>query len=358
MRRIVILGATGSIGTTCLNYLRNNDPGFLLVGATAKTSASKLKEIGDEFHCPVLLTPDIEHSTLKAFLTEIRPDIVLNAVSGADGLYASVVTIECGIDLALSNKESVVMGGSWIFDLASSHGVKIIPVDSEHSAIYNLLKGHKAESLVITASGGPFVDRKDLSSVTLEEALAHPTWKMGKKITVDSATLANKGLEVIEASFLFGFPPEKIEVTVHRQSIVHSMVRTREGAIYAQLSPPDMTLPIVSALSDGEIDIAGAVRPLDFTSLSLTFEKPDTARFPLLSYAYKALEKGGSATVAYNAADEVAVDAFMKGKISFSRISEIVGKVIEDKAFLLPVVDYASTMEADRKARELAEAQI
>ena len=355
MRRVVILGATGSIGTTCLNYLRNSNPGFLLVGATAKRSREKLESIGKEFNCPVLLTSPIETCSLSSFLLSTKPDIVLNAVSGADGLFASVTTIDCGIDLALSNKESVVMGGSWIFSYAEKKNVKIIPVDSEHSAIYNLLKGHEAQSLVITASGGPFVDRMDLENVTVSEALNHPTWKMGKKITIDSATLANKGLEVIEASFLFDMEAKDIEVTVHRQSIVHSLIRTKEGAVYAQLSPPDMTLPIVSALSDGKIELENVVRPLSFSDLTLTFESPDTKRFPLLQSAYRALEIGGAAPIAYNAADEVAVAAFMEERISFKDISRIVGSVIEMDCFKSPVFDYPSTMEMDRIARKEAE---
>ena len=355
MRRVVILGATGSIGTTCLNYLRNSNPGFLLVGATAKTSREKLESIGKEFNCPVLLTSPIETSSLSSFLLSTKPDIVLNAVSGADGLFASVTAIDCGIDLALSNKESVVMGGSWIFSYAEKKNVRIIPVDSEHSAIYNLLKGHEAQSLVITASGGPFVDRMDLENVTVSEALNHPTWKMGKKITIDSATLANKGLEVIEASFLFDMEAKDIEVTVHRQSIVHSLIRTKEGAVYAQLSPPDMTLPIVSALSDGKIELENVVRPLSFSDLTLTFESPDTKRFPLLQSAYRALEIGGAAPIAYNAADEVAVAAFMEERISFKDISRIVGSVIEMDCFKSPVFDYSSTMEMDRIARKEAE---
>ena len=355
MRRVVILGATGSIGTTCLNYLRNSNPGFLLVGATAKRSREKLESIGKEFNCPVLLTSPIETSSLSSFLLSTKPDIVLNAVSGADGLFASVTTIDCGIDLALSNKESVVMGGSWIFSYAEKKNVRIIPVDSEHSAIYNLLKGHEAQSLVITASGGPFVDRMDLDNVTVSEALNHPTWKMGKKITIDSATLANKGLEVIEASFLFDMEAKDIEVTVHRQSIVHSLIRTKEGAVYAQLSPPDMTLPIVSALSDGKIELENVVRPLSFSDLTLTFESPDTKRFPLLQSAYRALEIGGAAPIAYNAADEVAVAAFMEERISFKDISRIVGSVIEMDCFKSPVCDYPSTMEMDRIARKEAE---
>lgn len=358
MRRILILGATGSIGTTCLNYIRNNNTEFKIVGLTAHVNQDKISKLSQEFSCPSLLTNPIEKSNLKNFLSSTNPDIVLNAIAGADGLYATVTAIECGIDIALSNKESVVMGGSWIFKEAEKHNVRIIPVDSEHSAIYNLLSGHKASSLVITASGGPFVDRKDLGTVTVEEALNHPTWKMGKKITIDSSTLANKGLEVIEASFLFGFDSKNISVTVHRQSIVHSMIRTKEGAVYAQMSPPDMTLPIISALSDGKVKLENVVTPLSFDNLSLTFEKPDTLRFPLLTLAYRALEIGGSATIAYNAADEVAVEAFMEGKIPFTAIAEIVEKTIENEVFRESVSSYEETMAKDREARKIAKSLI
>lgn len=358
MRRILILGSTGSIGTTCLNYIRKSNPGFQVVGLTAHKNIEKLNSLSKEFSCPTLITDPIESSGLKEFFIKTKPDIVLNAIAGADGLFATVTAIECGIDIALSNKESVVMGGTWIFDAAKENNVRIIPVDSEHSAIYNLLRGHKASSLVITASGGPFVDRMDLENVTLEEALNHPTWKMGKKITIDSSTLANKGLEVIEASFLFNFKPEDISVTVHRQSVVHSMIRTKEGAVYAQMSPPDMTLPIIAALSDGKVKLENVVSPLSFDNLTLTFEKPDTKRFPLLALAYKALDIGGSATIAYNAADEVAVNAFMEGAIPYSRISQIVEKTLLNEAFTEKVCNYKETMEKDRIAREIARSAI
>ena len=358
MRRILILGSTGSIGTTCLNYIRKSNPGFQVVGLTAHKNIEKLNSLSKEFSCPTLITDPIESSGLKEFFIKTKPDIVLNAIAGADGLFATVTAIECGIDIALSNKESVVMGGTWIFDAAKENNVRIIPVDSEHPAIYHLLMGHKASSLVNTASGGPFVDRMDLENVTVEEALNHPTWKMGKKITIDSSTLANKGLEVIEASFLFNFKPEDISVTVHRQSVVHSMIRTKEGAVYAQMSPPDMTLPIIAALSDGKVKLENVVSPLSFDNLTLTFEKPDTKRFPLLALAYKALEIGGSATIAYNAADEVAVNAFMEGIIPYSRISQIVEKTLLNEAFTEKVCNYKETMEKDRIAREIARSAI
>ena len=175
MRRILILGSTGSIGTTCLNYIRKSNPGFQVVGLTAHKNIEKLNSLSKEFSCPTLITDPIKSSGLKEFFIKTKPDIVLNAIAGADGLFATVTAIECGIDIALSNKESVVMGGTWIFDAAKENNVRIIPVDSEHSAIYNLLRGHKASSLVITASGGPVVDRMDLENLTVEDALHHPT---------------------------------------------------------------------------------------------------------------------------------------------------------------------------------------
>lgn len=208
-------------------------------------------------------------------IEETDADIVLNGISGFDGLPASVYTLECGKNLALANKESVVCGWSFLFDLAQKNNASIIPVDSEHSAIFQLLKSHgqdEVEKLVITASGGPFRTwtEQQLNHATAKDALCHPTWKMGKKITIDSATLANKGMEVIEASKLFGFPPEKIEVVVHPQSIVHSMIRMRNGAVYAQLGMPDMSLPIISALlPDTGVPL---VSPLSFDDLALTFQ--------------------------------------------------------------------------------------
>jgi 1-deoxy-D-xylulose-5-phosphate reductoisomerase len=357
MTKLVILGATGSIGTTCLNALRNNNPGIIVTGLSARKSREKLESLSKEFSSPSLLTGEnISSSGLSSFLDETKPDIVLNAIAGFDGLYATKCVLEKGIDLALSNKESVVAGASFIFSLAKEKGARIIPVDSEHSAIYNLLKMKKASSLVITASGGPFVDRKNLDTVTLSDALKHPTWKMGEKITIDSATLANKGLEVIEASYLFGFPPENIEVTVHRQSVVHSLIRTPEGAVYAQMSPPDMTLPIMGAIAENRMEISQMVRPLDFTSLTLTFEKPDTDRFPLLKYAYKALGMGYRGPVIYNASDEVAVGAFVRGEISFTDIARVVALSLDSPSLVSKEPSsYDEVYELDRNTRAEAE---
>ncbi len=353
MIRLVILGATGSIGKTCLDSIRHHNLPIKVVGLTADRNREKLETLKDEFQCLTLLTEgNIEQSNLPDFLDETSPDIVLNAIAGFDGLYATKCVLEKSIDIALANKESVVSGASFIFRLGGEHNAKIIPVDSEHSAIYNLLKGRKASKLVITASGGPFVDRKDLSNITKEEALRHPTWKMGEKITLDSATLANKGLEVIEASYLFSFPPEDIEVVVHRQSVVHSLIRTAEGGIYAQLSPPDMALPIMSAITKGDIPMNDIVRPLSFDNLTLTFEKPDTERFPLLPLAYRALSLGYAGPVIYNASDEIAVKAFLEDKLSFSDIAEVLRRTLDEKSLnTTPISNYEEVYELDRRAR-------
>ncbi len=353
MRRVIILGATGSIGTTALDYIRTHRDQFVVSGLVANTSLEKLSALSSEFSAPFLLMKDHKESDLALFLSSLDADIVLNGIAGYKGLYATIVSLQSGKDVALANKESVVMGGSFIFKLAESFGRKIIPVDSEHSAIYHLLPHRNVERLIITASGGPFIDRKDTSDVTLSDALKHPTWKMGRKITIDSATLANKGLEVIEASYLFGFPSEKIDVVVHRQSVIHSMVYTREGAIYAEMSPPDMTHPIITALADNEVELRDVVRPLDFTALVLTFEKPDFKQFPMLSMAFDVLKHGGSYPIAYNAADEVAVNAFIDGKIPFNSISAAVESVLSSD-FSHASSDYESVMENDSKARILA----
>ncbi len=356
MVKLVILGATGSIGTTCLNSLRTHSFPVKVVGVTADRRREELERISHEFDCPSLLTEgDIAHSGLKSFIESTKCDIVLNAVAGFDGLYATKTVLELGLDIALANKESVVTGSCFIFALASKTGARIIPVDSEHSAIYNLIKGHSASKLVITASGGPFVDRDDLSTVSKEEALNHPTWKMGEKITIDSATLANKGLEVIEASRLFGFSPENIEVVVHRQSVVHSLIRRADGAVYAQLSPPDMALAIMSAVSDGRFEVENVVRPLSFKDLNLTFEEPKRDKFPMLGYAYKALSIGDSGCIIYNASDEEAVRAFLSGSIRFCEIEKVVGLLLEDVSLTSKHPSgYDDVLALDRAVREKA----
>ena len=330
MRKIIILGASGSIGQTAIRTIKEKNLPLEVCALVAKSSKS-ISFDAEYFGCPYLLTEGKSIEDVKSFLSSIDADIALNGISGSDGLVFSSMLIDLGIDIALANKETVVLGGEFIFHKAEEKGVRIIPVDSEHSTLYNLINAHgkDVEKLIITASGGPFVDRINLENVTLEEALRHPTWKMGKKITIDSASLANKGLEVIEAGYLFNFKSDDILVTVHRQSVVHSLVKLNNGSYYAQLSPPDMALPIISAISDGHLELRDIVRPLDFSSLTLTFEPWDRERFPMLSLAYQALEKRNAYPIAYNIADEVAVNAFITGRIRFVDIPRVVGYVME-----------------------------
>ena len=329
MTRLLILGATGSIGTTALDAVRNGKAEGIVIAGLAASSSPSLPGLGNEFNAPYAYLRGCDTAEVRAFIKETEPDIILNAIAGKEGLPASAAAAEMGIDIALANKESVVMGGRFLLSMAKQSGSRIIPVDSEHSAIYHLLKGRKARRLILTASGGPFIDRRDTGGVTVEEALAHPTWKMGKKITIDSATLANKGLEVMEASLLFGFPPESIEVTIHRQSVVHSAIETEEGAVYALMSPPDMSLPILTAILGEGHGLRNIVQPLPFSSgFSLTFSGWDRAQFPMLGMAYDALRGGDGMRIAYTAADEAAVNAFLDGRIAFSDIPEIVRQTL------------------------------
>lgn len=355
MRKVIILGSSGSIGQTAIKTIRDKRLDIEVKALVARTSKSIIED-ASYFKCPYLLTEGKTEEEIRSFLSSIDADIALNGVSGSDGLLFSEILIDLGFDIALANKETVVLGGEYIFDKAKRHNVRLIPVDSEHSTLYHLLKAHgkEVESLVITASGGPFVDRKDLENVKLEEALKHPTWKMGKKITIDSASLANKGLEVIEAGYLFGFEGKDILVTVHRQSVVHSLVRLYNGAFYAQMSPPDMALPIISALADEKLFLKDIVRPLDFSSLTLTFEPWDEKRFPMLRLAYDALDQKKAYPIAYNIADEVAVEAFISGKIGFTTIPDIVEKTMQ-KDFSSSVSSYADALIQIERARSTAE---
>ncbi len=352
MKRVLILGATGSIGTTCLNAVRQSLIDIDIVGLVAHSNKDEAERLSKEFNCPYFINTDSK--ALEDFISSVNPDTTLNGIAGAAGLEASLIALNCGSDLALANKESVVMGGDFLKSTVKELGRRLVPVDSEHSAIYHLIQDHQdVESLVITASGGPFLGRKDLDSVTVEEAIKHPTWKMGKKISIDSSTLANKGLEVIEAGFLFDMPAEKIEVTIHRQSIIHSMIRLENGAVYAQLSPPDMTLPILSAIGDGEIALHSVVKPLSFKDLALTFTDWDRKEFPLLSLAYSALREKQAYPIAFNAADEVAVSAFIDHKIRYTDIARVVEETLQ-KNWSGTASSFDEIMDADRKAREVA----
>ena len=287
-----------------------------------------------------------------------RLDEIDNAVVGFAGVHATLWALERGVDLALANKESLVAAGKLALAARERGGGRILPVDSEHSALFQCLEGREPEqidTLVITGSGGPFRGRgrAELEDVTPEQALAHPTWRMGRKITVDSATLANKGLEVIEAHYLFRVPYDRIEVAIQPTSIVHALVRFRDGASLAHLGYPDMRVPISYALTY-PARAATPLRPLDLTSLTLEFSPPDTDTFPMLALARAAGRQGGSAPCVYNAANEVAVAAFLEGRLPFLGIPEVVGETLAT-ADTDPVRDLNDLVEADRSARALAE---
>jgi 1-deoxy-D-xylulose-5-phosphate reductoisomerase len=353
-KRIAILGATGSIGQNTVDVIRANPEDFEVVLLSANSNAALLRELGREFPGAILALSGEEPGLLPA-IAEAGADITVNGISGAAGLEPSVKVLEAGSDLALANKETIVMAGPLILALARERGRRLIPVDSEHTAIFNLLKAHgdKIGEILLTASGGPFrtYSREELEKVSPEDALAHPTWKMGPKITVDSASMANKGLEVIEAVRLFAVSPDKISVVIHPQSVVHSMLRMRDGAVYAQLSRPDMRLAIQEALYWPEI----APSPfgfLDFAGLTLEFAEPDGEKFPMLPLAYQAARQGGLYPCVYNGANEEAVAAFFAGQAGFLDIPRIVDYVLQKD--WTGNMDLKSVLEADRLSRESA----
>lgn len=368
MKRVVILGCTGSIGTTAIEAIRDKKMAVSVVGLSAHTKEEALVSLARELSCSSICLTGSKaksHSNIHTFnnlsdmLASLDADIVLNGIAGFAGLEASLLSLQHGFDLALANKESIVCGGSYLFDFAKEHKSRIIPVDSEHSALAELVKGRsplEIESLILTGSGGPFrtLSAEKFADITVEQALAHPTWQMGRKISVDSATLANKALEVIEASYLFDLPPEKIEVVIHPQSIVHSMIRTVDGAVYAQMGMPDMTLPIVNALVEKGKSL---VRPLDFSSLSLTFEKPDYQRFPLLALAFSILQRKGSAALAFNAADEIAVHTFLERKCTYPQMIRAIEKTLE-KPWKDAPSSFEETLALDREARVLTRSHL
>jgi 1-deoxy-D-xylulose-5-phosphate reductoisomerase len=373
VKRIVVLGATGSIGASLFDIVRKNRKRYRIELVSCHTSVETLAEIAEEFEVPAVYISDesvSEHpfppcvkqrffgrAQLKEALSSIECDLVVNAIVGAAGLEASFFTLQRGINLALANKESLVAGGELLTQVSKSTGARIFPVDSEHSALQQcLLAGAhgEVEKLILTASGGPFRtrSRESLSEVTPAEALKHPNWSMGSKITIDSATMMNKGLEVIEAHFLFGLPPEKIEVVIHPQSIVHSMIQFQDGAIIAQLSPPDMRLPIAYALEFPWRMATGLPR-LDISrAFSLDFEPPDTRKFPTLVLAYEALRLGGLAPLRLNAANEIAVAAFLAEEIKFTDIPTIIEYVVGKSELPSETPPTLGTLlEADRQAR-------
>jgi len=347
LKRILILGSTGSIGTSTLDVVDHFPDRFPVAGLSAGKNAGLLLEqakryrpgavaIGDPEAVPALknaLTPlGIRvfggPDAVLELIEETAADLTVNALVGAAGLLPTMKAIERGMDVALANKESLVMAGALVMERVRERGVRLLPVDSEHSAIWQCLAGsdHPAiRRLMLTASGGPFVDwsAERMASITPKDALDHPTWNMGPKVTVDSATMMNKGLEIIEAHWLFDMAPDHIQVVVHRQSIVHSLVEFVDGSTLAQLSPPDMRLPIQLALTYPERWPRQAI-PLDLAALgTLSFESPDRKRFPCLNLAYQALGIGGTMPAVLNAANEVAVRAFLDERIPFTRIAEL-----------------------------------
>jgi 1-deoxy-D-xylulose-5-phosphate reductoisomerase len=291
---------------------------------------------------------------LLRMIAETDADIVVNGIAGAAGFLPSVTAVESGKALALANKETLVMAGGLVKALAAARGVPILPVDSEHSAVFQMFHKFGAaavEAVILTASGGAFRDLPSdrLENVTPADALRHPTWSMGPKITIDSASLANKGLEVIEAHHLFDLPPERIKVLVHPQSYVHSLIETREGSLYAQIGRPDMRIPILNALTYPD-PVSYAPGRFSLAGMSLTFREPDPAKFPMLPLAYEALRRGGSFPLVYNAANEEAVAAFLEGGISFPGIAETVSRVMDARDW--PGFSSVSeVLRIDREAR-------
>jgi 1-deoxy-D-xylulose-5-phosphate reductoisomerase len=338
-RRIALLGATGSIGRQAIQVIEAH-PGLELVAACSRSTPI-------EGLAPLTQTGGDPTELLE----RAQPDVVLNAVVGFAGLAPTMWALEHGVTLALANKESLVAAGELALAARGRGGGALIPVDSEHSALFQCARLGEPESLVLTASGGPFRGRtrEQLRDVTAEEALAHPTWSMGPKITIDSATLANKGLEIIEAHFLFGLPYDRIEVTVHPTSIVHGLVRFRDGAAIAHLGYPDMRVPISYALTYPE-RAPTPVPPLELQTLE--FHEPDLETFRLLALAREAGERGGTYPCAFNAANEVAVQAFLDGRIGFLDIAA----AVEDALARVggePARGLDELVEADRQAREL-----
>ena len=384
-KNIAILGSTGSIGTQALEVIEANPEIFSVSVLTAQENADLLIEqavkflpkevvIGNEKHFDkvksALAALNIKvYSGIEALVSVVESDdidTVLTAMVGYAGLLPTIHAIKAGKDIALANKETLVVAGELITSLAKQYGVNIYPVDSEHSAIFQCLVGeeeNKIEKIILTASGGPFrgKDRAYLANVTKEQALKHPNWSMGAKITIDSATLMNKGLEVIEAKWLFDLEASQIDVIVHPQSIVHSLVQFEDGSIKAQMGLPDMKLPIQYALRY-PARLKSAFPRFNFTDYpSLTFEKPDLDTFRNLAIAYEVLEKGGNAACIVNAANEIAVEAFLRDKIGFLEISDLIVESLAKISYISTPTysDYVQTNEATRRfASELIQVKV
>jgi len=379
MKRITILGSTGSIGQSTLDVISRNSSDYRVVALVAGRNIDLLEDQVNAFKPEVVAVVDektAEKLSMRVNGTKIlfgpdginqaaaheSADVVISAIVGAAGLLPTLTAIRAGKDVGLANKEVLVMAGSIVMAEAKRNGIRIIPVDSEHSAVYQCLEGRKKEEvrrIVLTASGGPFVNKvkDELDDITAEDALKHPNWSMGRKISIDSATLMNKGLEVIEACWLFDLSPDHVDVLIHPQSIVHSMVEFSDRTFLAQMSMPDMRAPIAYALSwPDRLDVPLQSLELDRIG-QLTFKKPDYDSFPCLAYAYEAIRQEGTVPAVLNAANEVAVHAFLDKTIGFNDIPAIIRKTVKEHAATLhPSLD--DVIAADRWARVAAESSI
>lgn len=382
MKKVTILGSTGSIGSNALKVIARHRDRFCVEGLTAGQNVSLLARQIGQFRPRVAAVADegasrrLREALQGSYIPEILSgvdgvcaaavqgdaDIVVSSIVGSAGLLPTLAAIRAGRVVALANKETLVMAGALIMAEVARCGATILPVDSEHSALFQCMMGSNGKSvrrLILTASGGPFLGRprQSLSRVTPEEALNHPKWRMGQKVTIDSATLMNKGLEIMEAHHLFGMPPEKIDVLIHPQSVVHSIVQFMDGSYMAQLSRPDMKGPIAFALSYPD-RLDDVVEPLDWNAFSeFTFQAPDLDSFPCLSLARRALQTGGTLPAVLNASNEVAVRAFLQGSLGFTDIPVIIEHVMQRHP-VQPADDLSVILESDRWAREYTHREI
>jgi len=380
IKKISILGATGSIGQQTLSVIRQHPDKFKITALAAQKNVEALAVAAREFRPRFVAVDDITlYPELKKALADVdveiaggraavmeaahrEADICVAAIVGIAGLEPTLAAIERGRTVALANKEALVCAGPLMLQAAQKSGAKILPVDSEHNAIFQVMENHNraaVRKIILTASGGPFRawDKNKIQNATREDALRHPNWSMGEKITIDSATLMNKGLEFIEAHYLFAMPPEQIEILVHPQSIIHSMVEYADGSVLAQLGPPDMRVPIAYCLGYPQ-RIATAAKPLNFAEIkSLSFEEPDVDKFPALNLTRAALAAGGAAPTIMNTANEIAVAAFLAGKITFGRITEIIDAALQ-RVENAPIKNLAELFAADAAARRASEEMI
>ena len=377
MKKVVILGSTGSIGSSTLDIVGKFPKNFSVLGLAANTSDEKLEEQIQMFRPKIVALMDTaaaQRLRTRTFGSPVEildgpqgvvevachpeSDLVISAIVGGAGLVPTLAAIKAGRRVALANKEPMVMAGQLMQEEAHRQGQPIFPIDSEHSAIFQSLEGHQradVRRIILTASGGPFWEHslKEMRQATPHQALQHPNWKMGEKITIDSATLMNKGLEVIEARWLFDCPPTQLEVLIHRESIIHSLVEYRDGSVIAQLGLPDMRTPISYAMNyPNRVHLDPP--PLDLGTIGkLTFYQPDFERFPCLDLAYEALQSGGTIPATLNAANEVAVDSFLKKEIAFLDIAKVIRRTI-DASVPKPLESLEDALEADQRAREKA----